>query len=144
MKTIDLLILTQVTNYMGIEWLRRHLEPDYNVHILSFDDPNPMHIDATLSIIGPGLVLTNPDRPCHQIDMFTKAGWKVVRPPRSVIPDGKLNASHGSLFCQTVVRQNWEHFCNLEGELQIWNSRAERNNLMPHIPYLDNIKHNDL
>lgn len=57
----------QVTNYMGIEWMRRHLAPDYNIHIISFKDPNPMHIDATFNIIGPGLVLSNPDRPCHQV-----------------------------------------------------------------------------
>lgn len=52
---------------MGIEWMRRHLAPDYNVHIISFKDPNPMHIDATFNIIGPGLVLSNPDRPCQQV-----------------------------------------------------------------------------
>lgn len=57
----------QVTNYLGIEWMRRHLAPDYRVHIISFKDPNPMHIDATFNIIGPGLVLSNPDRPCHQV-----------------------------------------------------------------------------
>ena len=83
----------QVTNYMGIEWMRRHLGPDYNVHIISFDDPNPMHIDATFNIIGPGLVLSNPDRPCHQIDMFKQGGWKVVHPPRPVIPDGEWKKS---------------------------------------------------
>ena len=36
-----------------------------------------MHIDATFNIIGPGLVIVNPDRPCNQLDMFHKAGWKV-------------------------------------------------------------------
>lgn len=60
----------QVTNYLGIEWMRRHLAPDYRVHIISFKDPNPMHIDATFNIIGPGLVLSNPDRPCHQVREF--------------------------------------------------------------------------
>lgn len=59
--------LFQVTNYMGIEWMRRHLGPEYRIHLLSFKDPNPMHIDATFNIIGPGLVLSNPDRPCHQV-----------------------------------------------------------------------------
>ncbi|KAF3832856.1 hypothetical protein F7725_026521 [Dissostichus mawsoni] len=78
---------SQVTNYMGIEWMRRHLAPDYKVHIISFKDPNPMHIDATFNIIGPGLVLSNPDRPCHQVDMFHKAGWTVVKPPTPLIPD---------------------------------------------------------
>ena len=59
---------------MGIEWMRRHLGDQYNVHELSFKDPNPMHIDATFNIIGPGLAIANPDRPCNQIDMFKKAG----------------------------------------------------------------------
>lgn len=78
----------QVTNNLGIEWMSRHLgERGYRVHKLSFDDPNPMHIDATFNIIGPGLVLSNPDRPCHQIDMFHKAGWTVVKPPTPLIPD---------------------------------------------------------
>lgn len=107
--------VSQVTNYMGIEWMRRHLAPDYKIHIISFKDPNPMHIDATFNIIGPGLVLSNPDRPCHQvllplcpclllvkkcpmftaglcllsqIDMFKKADWTVVKPPTPLIPDG--------------------------------------------------------
>ena len=80
--------LFQVTNNLGIEWMSRHLgERGYQVHKLSFDDPNPMHIDATFNIIGPGLVLSNPDRPCHQIDMFHKAGWTVVKPPIPLIPD---------------------------------------------------------
>ena len=59
---------------MGIEWMRRHLGDQYKVHELSFKDPNPMHIDATFNIIGPGLAIANPDRPCNQIDMFKKAG----------------------------------------------------------------------
>ena len=46
-----------------------------------------MHLDATFNIIGLGLVLSNPDRPCHQIDMFYKAGWTVIKPPIPLIPD---------------------------------------------------------
>lgn len=68
---------TKVTNYLGIEWMRRHLGDKYKIHTLSFKDPNPMHIDGTFNIIGPGLVISNFDRPCNQIDMFHKAGWKV-------------------------------------------------------------------
>jgi glycine amidinotransferase len=48
-----------------------------------------MHIDATFNVIGPGLVLSNPDRPCNQIDMFERAGWTVVKPPRPLMPDGR-------------------------------------------------------
>ena len=71
--------ISQVTNMMGIEWLRRHLGDDYKIHVVSFEDPNPMHIDATFNIIGPGLVIANPDRPCIQIDMFHRAGECIVQ-----------------------------------------------------------------
>ena len=57
--------------------MRRHLGEQYNIHELQFRDANPMHIDATFSMIAPGLALFNPDRPCFQTDMFVKAGWKV-------------------------------------------------------------------
>ena len=79
---------SQVTNFFGIEWMRRHLaKKGITVHTISFDDPNPMHIDATFNIIGPGIVLSNPDRRCHQIDMFHKAGWQVIKPPIPLIAD---------------------------------------------------------
>uniref|UniRef100_U3I6G0 Glycine amidinotransferase n=1 Tax=Anas platyrhynchos platyrhynchos TaxID=8840 RepID=U3I6G0_ANAPP len=69
---------SQVTNYMGIEWMRRHLAPDYRVHVISFKDPNPMHIDATFNIIGPGLVLSNPDRPCYQVRLQQNRNWFIL------------------------------------------------------------------
>ena len=46
-----------------------------------------MHIDATFNIIGPGLAISNPDRPCNQLEMFEKAGWKIVNAPLPVIPE---------------------------------------------------------
>lgn len=45
---------SQVTNYFGIEWMRRHLGEEYRLHLLTFKDPNPMHIDATFNTIAPG------------------------------------------------------------------------------------------
>ncbi|KAK2565381.1 Glycine amidinotransferase [Acropora cervicornis] len=79
---------SQVTNDFGIEWMRRHLgERGYRVHKLSFDDPNPLHIDATFNVIGPGLVLYNRERPCHQVEMFHKAGWTIVEPPAPLMSD---------------------------------------------------------
>ena len=65
--------------------MKRHLGDIYNIHLLSFDNPNVMHIDTTVYPIGPGLLIVNPDRSCHQIDMFHKAGWKVVQAPRPVM-----------------------------------------------------------
>ena len=59
---------------MGIEWVQRHLGEQYKVHVLSFKNYTPMHIDGTINIIGPGLLIVNPDHPCDQLDMFKKAG----------------------------------------------------------------------
>jgi len=78
---------SQVTNYLGIKWLQRHLGDEYKIHVLSFKDPNPMHIDATFYTIRPGLAISNPDRPCNQLEMFEKAGWKIVNAPLPVIPE---------------------------------------------------------
>ena len=75
--------------------MRRHLAPDYRVHIISFKDPNPMHIDATFNIIGPGLVLSNPDRPCHQVRTFLKL-WKSNNLATDVITTSILSISIAS------------------------------------------------
>ena len=61
--------------------MKRHLGNQYNIHTLSFQDPNPMHIDATFNIIGPGLVLSNPDRKCNQLNMFERAGMRLIPIP---------------------------------------------------------------
>ena len=55
---------SQVTNDFGIEWMRRHLGPQYNIHVLDFQDKNAMHIDGTFIPLGPGKLLVNPKRPC--------------------------------------------------------------------------------
>ena len=46
-----------------------------------------MHIDATFNIIGPGLVIVNPERPCEQREMFEKAGWRLVEAANPTISD---------------------------------------------------------
>ena len=50
--------------------MKNHLEPKYKIHTLSFEDLNPMHIDATFNPIGPGRVIVNPDRRCNQVIIF--------------------------------------------------------------------------
>ena len=67
--------------------MKRHLGDEYNIHVLSFDNPNLMHIDTTFYPIGPGLLVVNPERPCHQIDMFHRAGWNIVSAPYPVLQD---------------------------------------------------------
>ncbi|MCP3959041.1 MAG: NarL family transcriptional regulator [bacterium] len=77
---------SQVTNRFGIEWMRRHLGDAYRLQVLRFEDPNPMHMDATFVPIGPGRVLVNPERPCLDLELFRRSGWEILTPPDSLIP----------------------------------------------------------
>ncbi|MBY8820146.1 amidinotransferase [Streptomyces cinereoruber] len=52
---------SNVTNLMGIEWLRRHLGPEYRVHEIESRCRTPMHIDTTFVPLAPGKVMVNPD-----------------------------------------------------------------------------------
>ena len=70
---------SNVTNDFGIEWLRRHLGGEYQIHVIEFDDLHPMHIDATLVPLAPGKVLVNPERVIELPDMFL--GWDVLKAP---------------------------------------------------------------
>jgi glycine amidinotransferase len=67
---------SQVTNEFGIEWMRRHLGDEYNVHVLDFQDKNAMHIDGTFIPLGPGKILINPYRPCVTGDYKTTFEYK--------------------------------------------------------------------
>jgi glycine amidinotransferase len=77
---------SHVTNDFGIEWLRRHLGPDYRIHILDVDDTHPMHIDATFVPMAPGKVLVNPERIKTLPPMFD--GWDVIPAPPPEVPAG--------------------------------------------------------
>jgi glycine amidinotransferase len=74
-----------VTNEFGIEWLRRHLGDGYRLHVLEFNDPHPMHIDATLVPLAPGKLLINPER-VHRVPEIFR-GWDVFHAPKPCIPD---------------------------------------------------------
>ncbi|GLU49968.1 amidinotransferase [Nocardiopsis ansamitocini] len=76
---------SHVTNAFGIEWLRRHLGDRYRIHVLEFDDPHPMHIDATLVPMAPGKLLINPERVRKVPEIFR--GWDVFHAPTPIIPD---------------------------------------------------------
>jgi glycine amidinotransferase len=79
---------SNVTNSFGIEWLRRHVNGEYRLHILEFDDPHPMHIDATFMPLAPGKVLINPERVELLPKMFK--GWDVLTAPKPIMPSGHL------------------------------------------------------
>ena len=54
--------LSNVTNKMGVEWLRRHLEPrGIRLHELPGICRQPMHIDSSFVPLAPGKVLINPE-----------------------------------------------------------------------------------
>ncbi|MBA7675243.1 hypothetical protein ES703_83473 [subsurface metagenome] len=68
------------TNLKGIEWIRRHF-PNHRVYALNFtDDPYPIHIDATLVSLLPGLVINNPFRtlPKEHRKIFEINDWEIV------------------------------------------------------------------
>ena len=75
---------SMVTNDFGIEWLRRHLGPEYRIHVFEFADSHPMHIDATLVPLAPGKLLINPERVPKVPELFK--GWDVFHAPRPIMP----------------------------------------------------------
>ena len=52
---------SNVTNGMGIDWVRRHLGPGYRVHEIESRCRTPMHIDTTFVPLAPGKALVNPE-----------------------------------------------------------------------------------
>ena len=75
---------SHVTNRFGIEWLRRLLGDEYRLHEVEFEDPHPMHVNATFLPLTPGKVLVNPER-VHQVpELF--AGWDVLVAPEPALP----------------------------------------------------------
>jgi glycine amidinotransferase len=78
--------MSHVTNAFGIEWVRRHLGPDYRVHVVDVMDSAPMHIDATMVPLAPGKLMAHPER-LHPIPEQFK-GWEVRRPPEPVSRPG--------------------------------------------------------
>lgn len=81
---------SNVTNHMGIEWLRRHLGPDYRIHEIDSRCRNPMHIDTTFLPLAPGRVLVNPE----YIDVDRLPGvlrsWDVLTAPEPDPIDERL------------------------------------------------------
>jgi len=68
------------TNLAGIEWIRRHF-PEHRVHTVNFlGDQFPIHIDASLVPLRPGLILYNANRklPKEQKEIFERNGWDIV------------------------------------------------------------------
>ena len=75
---------SQVTNRFGIEWLRRHLGPQYRVHELENRSPYTLHIDTTFMPLAPGKVLVSPDfLDLKKLPPILR-NWELLIPPEPV------------------------------------------------------------
>jgi len=73
---------SNVTNLMGIAWLRRHLGPGFRVHEIETRCPQPMHIDSSFMPLCPGKVLVNPDYvDVERLPPMLKS-WDILVAPR--------------------------------------------------------------
>jgi glycine amidinotransferase len=114
---------SMTTNRLGIQWLKRHLEPrGVRVHPVHFPlDHFPSHLDCTFVPLRPGLVLTNPERPIRSGEdrLFRDNGWEFVTAPRPSLTNDEmpeycqsskwLSMNLLSLSPQTVVCESSEH-----------------------------------
>jgi glycine amidinotransferase len=97
---------SHVTNLSGIQWLQRHLGDGYRIHPVEFDDYRAVHIDATFVPLAPGKLMVNPDRPIKGVlpEMFKRAGWEVLVPPRTTLsPDESGYWSHRWLHINVLM-----------------------------------------
>ena len=75
---------SNVTNALGIEWVRRHISPQFNVREVEFDDEHPMHIDTTIVPLAPGKLLVNPTCVTSIPEIFES--WEILRAPPPTKP----------------------------------------------------------
>lgn len=75
---------SNVTNGMGIEWVRRHIDSIFTVHEVEFGDMNPMHIDTTIVPLAPGKLLINPTWVERQQIPHIFKDWDILEAPHPV------------------------------------------------------------
>lgn len=96
---------SNVTNAMGIEWLRRHLGDRYTIHEIESLDKQPMHIDATFVPLAPGKLLINPERIVKENLPKIFKDWEILVAPQPDIVKGgffNMNAS----MCSKWISMN--------------------------------------
>ena len=83
-------IRSNVTNAMGIDWLRRHLGEGYRVHEVESRCRTPMHIDTTMLPLAPGKLLVNPEY--LDVDKLPDMlkGWDILVVPEPDPIDNRL------------------------------------------------------
>ena len=84
---------SHVTNENGIRWLRELLGDEFRVQIIEFADAHPMHVDATIMPLRPGLMLINPvrvpDALAKQLQQGLFKGWDMIKVPEPIMPDSQ-------------------------------------------------------
>lgn len=75
---------SNVTNSVGIEWVRRHIGPEYTVHEVNFGDEHPMHIDTTIVPLAPGKLLINPSWVDRKDIPKMFDSWDIIEAPAPV------------------------------------------------------------
>ncbi len=88
-------------NEFGIEWLRRHLAPEFRVHEVEIHDTHPMHIDATFYPLAPGKLLVHPERCAKVPEVFAEAGWDVL-----TCPEPNMPLDHPMYNCSRWISMN--------------------------------------
>jgi len=73
---------SNVTNAMGIEWMRRHLGNIYRIHEVESTCRTPMHIDSSFMPLAPGKLLVNPDYINVQRIPAMFKSWDIIVAPR--------------------------------------------------------------
>ena len=77
---------SNVTNSLGIEWVRRHIGHEYTVHEVEFGDEHPMHIDTTIVPLGPGKLMINPSWVNRDHIPAIFDSWEIIEAPEPVMP----------------------------------------------------------
>ena len=81
---------SNVTNLSGIDWLRRHLGPDYRIHLIESKCRQPMHIDSTFIPLAPGKAMINPDFvDVDRLPPLLKK-WDIFKAPRPERAPGQI------------------------------------------------------
>jgi glycine amidinotransferase len=82
---------SNVTNAMGIEWLRRHLGDRHRIHEIETREPHPLHIDASFIPLAPGKVLINPEHiDIARLPDILKSWDLLIAPEPDPITDPRL------------------------------------------------------
>lgn len=94
---------SNVTNLVGIEWVRRHLGTEYRVHEIRTRSLQPMHIDTTFVPLAPGRLLYNPKYlDPAELPPILKS-WELLEAPPPIKVGNGVSGSLSSLWLSMNV-----------------------------------------